>query len=321
MAKKLKENEQKWLLLLHQMPAKSETERVRIWRAQQKLGAISVKNSVSALPDTEHFRKSLIDLADQIISCGGDAIVTEGRFIFGLKSESLLQTYNLQMETEFKSLAKEIQSTLKAAPTNASESELMRWEHKRTKFISQLNDLSLRGISASDGEDQCRVGLKEFERKLKAPHKKAQDQQKKLVVPKNAVWVTRKDPYIDRLASAWLIRRHIQKEAEILFVDIDKYVHKQHHFRFDVFNGEFTHIGDQCTFEVLVEHFKIRLPAIRALAEVVHDLDIKDGKFDRPETPGIRMALEGIIHGYKNDEKRLEAAMNLFDSLVLSLKK
>ncbi len=321
MAKKTKINDTKWLLLLYQMPAKSESERVRIWRAQQKMGAISVKNSVSALPDTEFFRKSIIDLADQIESCGGEAIVTKGHFLFGLKPESLAQSYNLQMDTQFKKLAKEIQETVKSIASTPSASELMRWDHKRTKFASQLNDLSQRAITTADGEDQCRKFLVEFDKKLKSPQQKSLESAKKFVVPKNAVWVTRKDPYIDRLASAWLIKRHIDKNAEILFVDIDKYTHKPQHVRFDVFNGEFAHVGDLCTFENLVQHFKIKSSAINALAQVVHDLDIQDGKFDRAETPGIRMALEGIIHGYKDDHERLEAAMSLLDSLVLSLKK
>src|SRR5436305_2032950 len=123
-----------WLLLLYQIPAKSETARVRIWRALQKMGGVSVKNSVSATPDTEDFRRNIIDIAEEIISIGGEAIVTEGNFLFGLDENSLLQSYNGQLDVEFKNLAKEIRETTRGISQKLISNELMKWEHKRTKF-------------------------------------------------------------------------------------------------------------------------------------------------------------------------------------------
>jgi hypothetical protein len=283
------------------------------------MGAVTVKNSVSAVPDKPLFKKSIIDVANEVISSGGEAIVTEGEFIFGLSTDSLTQSYNAQIDAEYKALAQEIQSTTQSVPSKPSPSELMRWEHKRTKFHSRMNDLEQRLISAVDGKDICQNKLRTFEKKLKGSVANKVSSGK-LKAPKGAIWVTRKNLHVDRLASAWLIKKHIDPKAQFLFVDMDHYKHKPEHLRFDVFNGEYTHVDDRCTFEVLVQTFNIRSPSIRALAEVIHDLDIEDHKFDRKETEGIRMALDGVIRAYRNDEERLQMAMNLFDSLLLSLK-
>lgn len=309
----------KWLLLLYQIPTKSETERVRIWRALQKMGSVSVKNSVTAVPDTSFFKNALLEIATDITSIGGEAIVTEGNFIFGLDPNSLLRTYGAQLDVEYKNLSIEIREATKEISQKLTANELMRWDHKRTRFQSKLNVLTERSIASVDGEDQCKSSLAALEKKLAGATDKAG--QKVFVKPAlGSIWVTRKDPHVDRLASAWLIKKFIDPKAEIRFVDMDKYTWNKKHIRFDVFNAEFGHVGEQCTFEVLVERFKIKKPAVKVLAEIVHDLDIQDQKYDRRETEGIRMALDGVIRGYRNDEERLKSAMNLLDSLTLALK-
>lgn len=318
--KKQKENKP-WILLLYQLPTKAETERVRFWRALQKLGSVSIKNSVSAFPDLPLFQKTVLELAAQIQESGGDAIVTQGNFLFGLKPESLAQTYNAQLDVEYKILAQEIRKAVKDIPRNPTANELMRWEHKRTKFTSQFNALSARSLAPLDGIIQCQDSLSEFEKKLK-PSKISKQASRAISQkpPTGGTWVTRKDPHVDRLASAWLIKRRIDPEAKFLFVDINKYKKQPGHLRYDVYDGEFSHIGDLCTFEVLARHFKLKSSDVRILAEVIHDLDIGDQKYNRPETEGIRMALEGIARAYKDDHERSDAAMNLLDSLVLSFR-
>lgn len=308
----------KWLLILYQIPAKSDSDRVRIWRNLQKIGAVNVKNSVSAVPDNPIFRRAIMEVAKEILSCGGEAIVTEGEFLFGLTGESLNQTFTAQVDAEYKSLAQEIREATKEISKNPTANELMKWEHKRTKFKSRLGDLDQRLITpTTDGRDLCQNSIDAFEKRLKGPPKTKLHS--KIKAPKGATWVTRKNLHVDRLASAWLIKKYIDPEAKFLFVDIDEYKHSPRHIRFDVFNGEFTHVEDMCTFEILVQEFKIKNASIKALAEVIHDLDIEDRKYERKETEGIRMALEGIIRGHKDDQERLKASMFLLDSLVLSL--
>ena len=128
-------------------------------------------------------------------------------------------------------------------------------------------------------------------------------------------WVTRKDIFVDRMASAWLIRRFIDPDARFRYVDTEQYRATPGELRFDMFEGEFTHSGDRCTFETLVDRFSLDDPALRAIGEVVHDIDLRDEKFGRDDAAGVERALVGIAHGATDDADRVERAAGLFDAL------
>src|SRR5262249_28334895 len=100
-------------------------------------------------------------------------------------------------------------------------------------------------------------------------------------------WVTRTGIHVDRIASAWLIRRFIDQQAQLKFVVAKEYKHKAGELRFDMFDGEYTHEGELCTFEVLLARFELTDAALRPIAEVIHDIDLKDARYDRPETAGL----------------------------------
>src|SRR6266567_2886885 len=117
------------------------------------------------------------------------------------------------------------------------------------------------------------------------------------------------------MASVWLIRRFIDPDARFRFVPAKGYLPSPGELRFDMFEGEFTHQGDSCTFEVLLERCGLSDPGLQVIAEIVHDLDLKDSKFDRPETPGIAVMIEGMAIRNETDEKRLEEGSVIFDSL------
>jgi hypothetical protein len=132
-------------------------------------------------------------------------------------------------------------------------------------------------------------------------------------------WVTRKAVFVDRIASAWLIRRFIDPDARFRFVDPESYRPMPSELRFDMFEGEFTHEGDRCTFETLLYRFGLENdPALIAIAEVVHDIDLKDAKYERPDTPGIETLLTGIARNTPNDEERIEHGGALFAALYAS---
>ena len=127
-------------------------------------------------------------------------------------------------------------------------------------------------------------------------------------------WVTRPDVHIDRLASAWFIRRFIDPKAKFRFAAPDARVTKDE-LRFDMVGGDFTHDGDRCTLETLVRAVGLPDRGVKAIAEIVHDLDLKDGKFGRPEAPGIARMIEGLVARYANDDERLEKGFAMFDDL------
>src|SRR5690606_8437800 len=123
---------------------------------------------------------------------------------------------------------------------------------------------------------------------------------------KNRVWVTRRGVHVDRIASAWLIRRFIDPKARFKFVYGKGYLPTSAELRFDMVEGEFTHEGDRCSFETLLHRAELSDdPALVAIGEIIHDLDIADGKFGRPETAGLGAMLSGICASTDDDLERI----------------
>ena len=132
---------------------------------------------------------------------------------------------------------------------------------------------------------------------------------------RSRVWVTRRDVHVDRIASAWLIRRFIDPDARFKFVPAKGYKPQAGELRFDMFEAEFTHEGDRCTFEVLLTKGGLKDRALAAIGEIVHDIDLKDAKFGREETSGIAHLMTGLTAAQADDMVRLERGGAMFDDL------
>ena len=132
---------------------------------------------------------------------------------------------------------------------------------------------------------------------------------------RGATWVTRAGVHVDRIASAWLIRRFIDAGARFRFVASAKHRPEAGEIRFDMYEGEYTHEGDECTFEVLVRRFAPGDAALRSIAELVHDIDCKDEKFGRDEVAGLASMIRGLVASHEADGARVDAGASLFDGL------
>lgn len=134
-------------------------------------------------------------------------------------------------------------------------------------------------------------------------------------------WVTRTGVHVDRIASAWLIRRFIDPDARFKFVPAKGYARKGGELRFDMFQAEYTHTGDDCTFQTLVRRFGLRDRALVAIGEVVHDIDCKDDRFNRPETAGFAALIGGIAEAHEADGTRIERGAAVLDDLYAYFRK
>jgi len=128
-------------------------------------------------------------------------------------------------------------------------------------------------------------------------------------------WATRKDIFIDRIASAWLIRRFIDPKARFVFVSKGTEKVPRGTVPFDMYGSEFTHHGEDCTFETLKKAFDLKDTALQSIAEIVHDIDLKDNKYDRKEAEGIASIVSGLSQRVKDDNKLLEKGLEIFDAL------
>src|SRR6202011_2218716 len=242
---------------------------------------------------------------------GGDASLVEARLVEGLNDEQVREMFRSARDTDYQALADEVRQVARGLPRKGEiadekrgdvESALARLQ-KRMADIAVIDFFHARSREAVDGL------LKELEQKLAArePEKEAPAAEA-LEKPQGATWVTRTGIHVDRMASAWLIRRFIDEKARIKFVPAREYQHKKGELRFDMFDGEFTHQGDLCTFEVLLGRFKLHDAALERLAEVIHDIDLKDDKHGRPEKVGIEHLINAIAVAHPEDEVRLARA-------------
>ena len=131
-------------------------------------------------------------------------------------------------------------------------------------------------------------------------------------------WVTRADVHVDRIASAWLIKRFIDPKARFKFVPARGYTPRAAELRFDMTGAEYTHVGEDCTFQTLLKRFHLGDPGLAALGEIVHDIDCKDELFKRPETSGIQSLIRGIVRATSDDLVRIERGAAMFDDLYQS---
>ena len=127
-------------------------------------------------------------------------------------------------------------------------------------------------------------------------------------------WVTRPRPGVDRMASAWLIRRFVDPKATFAFADKPS----ASDVPFDMYSGEFSHQGTSCTFEVLVQRFGITDAAVLRLAQIVHDLDMKDTRYNTPEAPAVQRMVDGLRQVHADDGALLEQGIQMFEALARS---
>jgi hypothetical protein len=168
------------------------------------------------------------------------------------------------------------------------------------------------------GREPAENALSRLETRMKRPLTKTAADEADTARPRARVWVTRASVFVDRIASAWLIKRFVDPRARFKFVSDIKYQPTPGELRYDMFDAEFTHEGDRCTFEVMAARFAAQDRALGQLAEIVHDIDLKDGKYGRNEAGGVLQLIAGICGATDNDEERLKRGGELFETLYQS---
>lgn len=310
--------EGRWLLLIHQIPPKPNYLRVKIWRRLQSLGAVAIKNSVYVLPRNDQTLEDFQWLQKEVEQSGGEASICEARFVDGLSDEQVEALFNAARDGEYAALADEIRGLSESLPAGdlpeEQRSELKAQVQRLKKRFGQIAALDFFRTAGRGGAEGLLSAL-DVRLRLVAVTDEVETGSLAVESYRGRVWVTRRGVHVDRMASAWLIRRFIDPEARFRFVVDRAYKPEAEELRFDMFDAEFTHEGDLCTFEVLVARFGLENRALTSIAEIVHDIDLKDAKFKREETAGIAAAVAGIAMGTRDDEARLAQGAVLFDAL------
>jgi hypothetical protein len=309
----------RWLLFVHQLPSNPSNLRVRTWRRLQQLGAIPVKQAVYVLPDTPGTREDFEWLKVEVTSAGGDASVFAADSVDARSDDALRDQFRRSREEAYAELARDVEKALK---------QISRSRHPRSGrdpgterllqvFRDRLTAIEKIDFFGSAGRDRATALLQQLVNRSSAGRASgtaAQTASDDSTAYRGRLWVTRPRPGVDRMASAWLIRRFIDPDARFAFATDPDSV-PEDAVPFDMFGVQFSHQGDGCTFETLCSAFAIRGPAIARLKAIVHDLDLKDTRFDALDAPTVGTVIEGLQLAYADDDALLAQGMTLFDSL------
>ncbi len=312
----------RWLLLIHQLPPKPAYFRVKTWRQLQVLGAVALKNSIYVLPASDATLEDFHWMLRQIQGGGGEASVVQAEFVEGFSDEDVRGLFKTARDVDYEKLGQEVQARLKTLPSTLKVGSRAEAEGQLIRFRKRLAEIQELDFFAAVGRAQVEEAIANLEaRLLPAAASKAEAARIHLRDLQGCTWVTRKGLHVDRIACAWLIRRFIDRSARFRFVDPKTYKHRRGEQRFDMFAGEFTHEGDGCSFETFLSRFGLQATGLKALAELIHDVDLKDHKFKRPETEGFARAIQGVALLHAKDEARLESGSMVLDAFLEGLKR
>lgn len=311
-------------MLAHQLPTRPPGVRVRIWRRLQAIGALPLKNSVYVLPDRPEAREDLEWLLRELEAAGAEGTLLRSTFLSGMTDAECVARFRAAATAEYAALGDEIESLSrrgggKGRRTGEAADETRR---KLPRLRERLAEAERRDFFGADGHMAVAERLRKLEGKDEDGMREGQRGRSAATASlRGRVWTTRAGVHVDRMASAWLVRRFVDPKARFRFVAASRIEPAPGEVRFDTFGGEFTHEGAKCTFEVLASRLRLRESGLRKLSEIVHDLDLKDDRFGHPETAGIAAAVEGIVASSATDAERIERGASLFDGLLARFSK
>ena len=301
----------RWLILVHRIPPRPLYLRAKIRQRLAAVGAVAVKNAVYLLPHGGDALEDLQWVAQEITAGGGDAHLFEGDFVDGLASEAAVAQFNEARDADYQSIASDAHAAMKSARSAAAAGELATAHARLAKRLDEVRRIDFFGAPA---RAQAEEAVAAIETRLQKDRKEETRMLEANPELRGKTWVTRPGVKVDRMASAWFIRRFIDPKARFRFAD-PRAERRDGELRFDMVGGDFTHEEDRCTFETLVRRVGLPDKGVRAIAEIVHDLDLKDSKYERPETAGVRTMLEGLIARFESDDERIDRSMSIFDDL------
>jgi hypothetical protein len=313
----------RWLLFLHQLPSHPSNLRVSTWRRLQQLGAIPLKQAAYVLPDTPTTREDFEWLKTEVKAAGGDASVFAADHVDAWSEDALVEEFRRSRQDAYAALARDAEHALKRADVTRRPRGTRAPSLRRLLDVFRERLASIEAIDffGSAGRDRVIALFEQLESRTSASKRTeptpASPVSGDLKSYQRRLWVTRPRPGVDRMASAWLIRRFIDPHARFDFA-ADRHAVPDNGVPFDMFGVEFSHQGDGCTFETLCSVFGIREPAVSRIAGIVHDLDLKDARFGAPEGAAVGAMIEGLQLAYIDDDALLAQGMTLFDSLYRS---
>lgn len=305
-----------WLSLIISLPTENANTRMRTWRALKASGAAVLRDGVYLMPEQDACRSVFENVAAEVADSGGTSYVIR---IEEPKDADFMAMFD--RKEDYATLMEDIR-TANAEVSEDNASELAKKARKLRKAFAGIVEID---FFASEAQKQTEAGLQALELSLARilspdePHPVEADIAR--LDPnafKGKTWATRQRPWVDRLASAWLIRTFIDAKAKFIWLESPKECPKDA-ISFDFDGATFSHIGAKVTFEVLLASFSLETPPLQRMGYLVHFMDV--GGLQPPEASGIESVLAGMRESIESDEQLFKAASAVFDGLLKSFSK
>src|SRR5207249_2310114 len=305
---------QQLILLLVGVPPTPSSLRVRVWRRLRSLGAVPLKRSAYLLPDTPERYEDFQWLAQEIQRGGGDATLIRVQQIENVSQDDVRRLFHEPRDLDYRQLAARYRKVLKKLEHKSSATRARVQEDlaRLAKDHQRIRDVDFFG--APGGAEVRRLEeVAAMRTRRPEPVRREAPPSLDLTKLKGRRWVTRPRPHIDRIASAWLIKRFIDTDAQFLFAPPAEF--PQDAIPFDAPGVELSHQGEDCTFETLVKRASLRDRRLKRLSELVHEADLRDGKYPHEEARGIDVAIRALLAASPDDHQVLAQGMALFEGL------
>ena len=299
-----------WLTLILSLPTENATARMRAWRALKASGAAVLRDGVYLLPQNDSCHQLLFSVAADVQAAGGSA-----HLLKVVAEEGVAYAPLFDRSDDYAALLAEI-GTARAALNADTALDALKQARKLRKAVTALNEIDFFPGEAKRQAEAAIVELEALANRALSPHEPfARAGEIARLDPadyRNRRWATRARPWLDRLACAWLIRRHIDPQASFVWL-ADPADCPKDAIGFDFDGAAFSHVGAKVTFEVLLAAFGLDHPALNRLGALVHFLDV--GGVEPAEASGVERVVAGLREAITDDDQLMLVASGVFEGL------
>ena len=303
-------NNKKWLFFSFSVPSRLQGFRVKIWRRLNALGAVQIKNSIYVLPANAQSQEQLTWMGKETDEQGGESLIIANGNLLNIADLQVAAAFTKARDEDYGALSEEIRAVV-AEPDSQERLAALRKFEKRLEAIRAIDFFP----SGKGAALQKVLGEAQHATVEGHPVISLAD----AVRYRQKTWVTRANPYVDRLASFWLVKRFIDPAPRIVFLQESEAVPTGPDVvSFDMAQADFTHVGGLITFEVIAEAFGLAAQVPQRMREVIKAIDLEELEAAPAETPGVKRMLDGLVAAHADDHVRTEQALAFFDTLLAS---
>jgi hypothetical protein len=288
-----------------------------VWRKLRALGAVPLRKSVYLLPPTPDNFERFQWLSQEVQKDGGEATFLSVENVENMKRAEVIRLFQQARDQDYRALVERYRKLARGLDRKTPVRSTSRRNEELTRLARELERIREIDFFDAPGYHEAKRLQETIEMRLHPGQADTPAADLPMDALKGRRWVTRPRPHVDRIGSAWLIKRFIDPDAEFVFAPSKDFPPDA--IPFDTAGVEFGHQGEDCTFETLVKRLGQRDRRLTHLAEIVHEVDLKDQKFPRDEARGVDLAIRGLLATFKDDQEVLTHGMVLFDGLYTAL--